>query len=412
MTRLIKGLCKLGFILSFFTLVLSIAYWSKLNDKQRQKLSADIQHYQQSGELRLHFGNGLVFTPFRIYREPPQDPNINTQTGDGKDLQTTDQVALLESMMHSLESLSSSEINFACSRIQTHAIEAPQQKAIYRWRDENGKLHFSDQKPEQERELSVQHYEQSLSYFNLSLFDEHSPITAMRRDRISADVKQIYNLLNKNLGFKNIRAVDLNIRLFDQQEDFQNHKQNVAPKLNTNTGFYSYKRNEAAVYVWPERDNFTHSVIRHESTHVIMAGLLGITPIWFTEGIAEYFERLHLSGQQKRIALAKDHLATLRPLAQQNILLDWQQFWTKSPQAFYDNPEQNYAQAWAFIHFLLSSDEGRELFKNMLNYFYQNPCQNIDMIEWINRDYPGGLKQFSLDFQMALINNKFNDHYY
>jgi hypothetical protein len=102
-------------------------------------------------------------------------------------------------------------------------------------------------------------------------------------------------------------------------------------------------------------DDQSRRAIHHEATHWLMSIDQAAQPAWFSEGIAELFSTFERHGD--KVAWGKpiaDHLLTLRDSG----LTPLESFLVE-PSALFDrddHTEQFYAQAWAFTHFLMFSD--------------------------------------------------------
>ena len=96
-----------------------------------------------------------------------------------------------------------------------------------------------------------------------------------------------------------------------------------------------------------------YPVIYHEYSHFLLQGVFGGAPLWFNEGLAEYYSTLQVTSDGRRAIIGAPitrHVELLRqrrlPLAR---LLD-----VSTASAVYsrDTPEraQLYAQSWALVH--------------------------------------------------------------
>lgn len=96
--------------------------------------------------------------------------------------------------------------------------------------------------------------------------------------------------------------------------------------------------------------------IYHEYSHYLLRNVFGAAPLWFNEGLAEYYSTLEVSGDGRRAVIGKpvpQHVELLRerrlPLAK---LLS---ITAASPIYSSDTPERSvmYAQSWAMVHHAL-----------------------------------------------------------
>ena len=300
-----------------------------------------------------------------------------------------------------------------CGKTLTSEIKRAPSNEVYKWIDEQGRVHFGDKAPkktEQTNNLSDQ-YKSKRQYFTLKVTKDSYTLPPFIEDRVSADVKQIYSILASDLNLDHLRQVFLNVRIIENQEDFQVYKNKMAPKLRTNSGFYTSKNNEAVVFQG-KRPETMRAVVRHESSHVIMAGLYGYTPSWFNEGFAEYFERLKTGGQIREIEPASNHLKHLNILLKQPDLSLKRYLETHTQDWYAGNLQDNYALAWSIVYFLMSHEEGKTFLKGMLNQLAKNYCLQFSSTRYFENNYPGGLINFEQAWMFWLKREQYIAHRY
>lgn len=108
-----------------------------------------------------------------------------------------------------------------------------------------------------------------------------------------------------------------------------------------------------------EQDPF--SVIFHEYTHLLVENTFDNAPIWFNEGLAEYYSTFSITDDQK-VVLGRP-LGTHVYLLRQNKMLPLQTLF----EVDYKSPHYNetnktsifYAQSWALMHYLLVGKTGK-----------------------------------------------------
>jgi tetratricopeptide (TPR) repeat protein len=121
-------------------------------------------------------------------------------------------------------------------------------------------------------------------------------------------------------------------------------------------GVYIPLLKQLVIWNLPEADQMLHTVV-HEGFHQYLDQVAPTAPVWFNEGMAEYFESSKLvDGQWKDGVVNGQHVALLasaRPIP-------LREFTRIARADFYgEDVMRNYAQAWAFVHFLQHSGKGR-----------------------------------------------------
>jgi tetratricopeptide (TPR) repeat protein len=120
------------------------------------------------------------------------------------------------------------------------------------------------------------------------------------------------------------------------------------------------------------RSENPYAVIFHEYVHALTKNNSRRAPIWFSEGLAEYYSTFEVADDGKRILLGKpvaNHVYLLRdrPLLPLATL-----FAVDHRSPHYNERDKKgvlYAESWALIHYFMQSDNGarRQSFINYLN---------------------------------------------
>ncbi|MBK8100977.1 MAG: DUF1570 domain-containing protein [Planctomycetes bacterium] len=121
-------------------------------------------------------------------------------------------------------------------------------------------------------------------------------------------------------------------------------------------GLYSPVLKQLLIWNVQKREDMDRT-IRHESFHQYLDRVLVEPPVWFNEGMAEFWETAKyegglLQGGQVR----RDHVALL--IRSKKDLVPLAQFVHGARSDFYANAQLRYAQAWALVHFLRKGPSG------------------------------------------------------
>lgn len=165
--------------------------------------------------------------------------------------------------------------------------------------------------------------------------------------------------------------------LFSGEAGYQTHVADLlggtAPH---SAGLYAPALRQLFIWNLPERNDMMKTV-RHEGFHQYLHRIMDDPPLWFNEGLAEYFEEVKIiDGKWTTGATRVDHLQMLQYAAEEKQgparLRD---FLFLDDRAFMEKAFVNYPQSWAFIHFLLhTSRENRELFDRFWDSFKRIPA--------------------------------------
>lgn len=133
-------------------------------------------------------------------------------------------------------------------------------------------------------------------------------------------------------------------------------------------GLYSGLVKQLLIWNLPDREQMFRTIL-HEGFHQYLDQIMPDPPVWLNEGMAEYFEMQEVEsgkwqeGQAHRHNLAVLERDGLIPMAQ-FIRLDHQTF--REP----EHTSRNYAQGWAFVHYLRNSTrENKKFFDEIFETF-------------------------------------------
>lgn len=108
-----------------------------------------------------------------------------------------------------------------------------------------------------------------------------------------------------------------------------------------------------------EQDPFT--IIFHEYTHLLVENTLADAPVWFNEGLAEYYSTFTMTDDQKYM-LGKPISNHIYKLRDSNMLTLPTLFKVDHNSPHYNEKTKSsifYAQSWALMHYLIIGKEGR-----------------------------------------------------
>lgn len=132
-------------------------------------------------------------------------------------------------------------------------------------------------------------------------------------------------------------------------------------------GVYSSHLKQLLIWNLPDRAAMFRTV-RHEGFHQYLDRLVEEPPIWFNEGLAEYYELADLfGGEWKEGQRNDDHLAVLRASPEEWVALP--KLFALDHDDFYGaRSRRHYAQSWLVIHWLRQGPKpAKERFDRLWN---------------------------------------------
>ena len=159
-------------------------------------------------------------------------------------------------------------------------------------------------------------------------------------------------------------------------------------------GLYSMLLKQLLIWNLPNREMMLRTV-RHEGLHQYLDRFLPNIPVWFNEGLAEYYEHGHrVAGKLYFGRPSRQHLEVLS----KHPPLPLEVFLRLPARDFYRGGVPRYAQAWAFMHMLRHGGAHRQkLFKQLLADLETMPAHEA-------------LEKAFGDMDMAKLDEEFRAH--
>lgn len=276
---------------------------------------------------------------------------------------------------------------------------------VYRWKDANGRIHYSDTKPHN-NEYQIQGIKTTkASRLNVDLILHGLTLNADIENKIKLSVVKIHEVYTSVLGLNLGKIPPVKIRLFNRRAEFQEFYSKFANGSRSDqvSGFYTSRTGEIVLYKNRTIDR-TLEVITHEASHLLLSyAYNNKVPTWLNEGLAEYFELIRLQGLSVGVPPNRYSDQKIKALFNANRLLPLNTYFKRNGNAWYlansSSKGLYYAQAWSLVYFLMSSQEGKKIIKEMFAYLKQNPWHKDINFILINSFYPRGLTGFERKWQ-------------
>ena len=264
--------------------------------------------------------------------------------------------------------------------------------SIHRWTDAQGIKHFSDQAPSGE---VIDHRVIAVAgtppvAIEASGHDVNLP--ANLNQRAVADAIAIDRVLRDTLGVAGEERLRLKI-VFVQSPKAYAELINE-PRLASSDGAYS-ARNQTVYVRMQSSEELTFRVLRHEITHALLHERIGNVALPINEGIAAYFERLHVlpQGGQVDISGSRDVLTKMAPSDSSLALVD---LLSSNADVFYGvDRDSNYVRAFGLVGSLMQDAPGRAALADLLDQQHAAPCAPVAAERVFAASYPGGLNQLA-----------------
>ncbi|MDK1287751.1 DUF1570 domain-containing protein [Pseudoalteromonas umbrosa] len=276
-----------------------------------------------------------------------------------------------------------------------------QENGIYTWIDSKGVRNYSDKKPNQDAAIYQPRSGRALDYFELHISGE--VISNQFRSKLRTKLKSVFRGYTAILGLSAMRKVKLKIIVLPSRGAYERAVKSFGGDPTGNVGVYFGIRNTALI----EQRSYdaTMRTAVHEAVHAINHAVMGFSPRWLNEGLAEYFEFIDVS-MQVGIVSSSEHISRngllqgqiMSPLQLIEAEAKWRSF----------KPDTLYRSSWAFVHFLMSSDTGKMSLKQLMLQEQSEPCEILDSTQVrsiFNNYYPALNHTFS-----SFINRDIKPH--
>lgn len=148
--------------------------------------------------------------------------------------------------------------------------------------------------------------------------------------------------------------------------------------------------------------NDPFNVIFHEYVHLLVNDSVGDVPLWFNEGLAEYYSTFDIS-EDRKVMLGKvisNHVLLLR---QERILPLRTLFDVDQHSPYYNERQKQgifYAESWAIVHYLIQGNHGQRL--PQLNDFFNLLASHVSTEEAFRRAFKTSYEDFEKELRQYL----------
>jgi uncharacterized protein DUF4124/uncharacterized protein DUF1570 len=273
---------------------------------------------------------------------------------------------------------------------------------IFQWRDDNGKLHFGDRPPEQvDSEKITPRTSPVMQELEITVLRQDFTLPDGLHDSTLEAIRSIYQRYRNDFGLDLHGTAEVNLYLFEHQEDFSQWMVERIGSSNANyAGVFIPSSNEVAVWRWGDDQDVAQTIL-HESSHVLLYQLSPASPVWLHEGLAQYFQTLEVQPDGRlKVSTLPDAQARIRQWMDEGRLITLRQYlslddaqWRRMAHELDAIP---YTVAWATTAFLMSKPVGRSTLRQLLQELEKTDRRPT--LRRIGEIYPGGLTRLEYDF--------------
>ena len=277
---------------------------------------------------------------------------------------------------------------------------------IYKWVDENGKVHFSDRKDHsvEQEVVNVKPGASKWSRFDIDIKAVDVELSDEENQQIVDGVNNVYEFFDRVMSFDMYRTVPVNILIFKDRADYQQYliRSNRGMAV-ASYGLYIPSEHQIALYVRENR-SLTFKTIKHEVSHAVVDTIVPYAPAWLNEGLAEQMEMLERDDSGLYFERHEENRWFVAQAREQGRLTDIDQF-LKLSSGKWRHSEMSgrgslRAQSGQFVSFLLSQPTRRNFVVRLMHNF--NRGDRTLAYYLVDDNYIGGVSMLSLDWSRWL----------
>ncbi|MBQ4834962.1 DUF1570 domain-containing protein [Pseudoalteromonas luteoviolacea] len=257
-----------------------------------------------------------------------------------------------------------------CEPTLGESIKYRVENGIYTWVDSKGITNYSDQKPKHHAALYQPKSNRVLDYFELTITGK--TVTHSFKNALIARLNAIFRSYTRVIGLKAMRKVTLSIEVLPNRHEYERVVKSYGGVGANTAGIYFGNKNKALIVQRSYEETMRTAV--HEALHAINQAVIGYSPRWLNEGLAEYFEAIQVNMQHAKIKpqyFLDKHGRIRGNIVTPLNLVSAEHLWKT------ERAESLYKSSWAFVHFLMSSNSGRQTLKDILLQEQSEPCSSL-----------------------------------
>lgn len=287
------------------------------------------------------------------------------------------------------------------------AAATPSIAEIYKWVDENGKVHFSDRKNHavEQEVVNVKPSNSDWSRFDIRIKTVDAELSEAERQQIEDGVNNVYEFFDRVMFFDMYKTVPVNLLIFGDVSQYQQYLLSMDKgQLVASYGVYIPAREQIVVYVQDDRAR-TFETIKHEVSHAVLDSIVPYAPAWLNEGLAEQMETIERDQTGLYFERHAENAWVVDRAREAGRLADIDQLLKLPSNKFRhsDLSGQGYvrAQASQFMAFLLSKPTRRNFLVRLMHNF--NRGDRTLSYYLVDDNYIGGVRVLASDWRTWLF---------
>ena len=282
----------------------------------------------------------------------------------------------------------------------------PGHARIYKWVDEEGRVHFGDREDRsvEQEVVNVEPGVSEWSRFDINVKAVDVELSDEESQQIVDGVNNVYEFFDRVMSFDMYKTVPVNILLLKNATEYRDYLvRNDKGLAVASYGLYILSEHQIVVYMQKNRRR-TFQTIKHEVSHAVVHTIVPYAPAWLDEGLAEQMEVLERDEAGLYFERHPENRWVVAQAHQQGRLAGLEQF-LKLPSQKWRHSDMSgksslRAQAGQFVFFLLSKPTSRNFLVRLMHNF--NRGDRTLSYFLVDENYIGGVTMLDLDWRRWL----------
>ncbi|MBD1583750.1 hypothetical protein [Pseudoalteromonas sp. S16_S37] len=193
----------------------------------------------------------------------------------------------------------------------------------------------------------------------------YTQLKELTLDMIIERLSLVHGIYSELLPASQGKSVTLNLVILSNRTQYEDYTSRYGFDPRTSQGVFFHGSNSA--FVEYKNDQQVIKTAVHEAVHAMNLRLIGLTPRWLNEGMAQLFSGVDLQEGALTFDVKKEYLLA-EPHDIYSLLASESQ-WESI------DTDKLYYSGWSWLSFLMGSEQGRETMARLLIQESTNPCK-------------------------------------
>ncbi|WP_139158865.1 hypothetical protein [Pseudoalteromonas byunsanensis] len=210
------------------------------------------------------------------------------------------------------------------------------------------------------------------------MFGSHSLLTVYHRniatetiDKLIERLALVHHLYGQLLGERAYKSIQLNLVILPNRAEYEDHTSRYGFDPRASQGVFFHGSNSA--FIEYKNDKQVVATAVHEAVHAMNLRLIGLTPRWLNEGMAQLLESVNKQGNI--LIFDSDPRVFQNPPYDIYALLESESQWGSIDMA------RLYYSGWSWLSYIISNDSGMKMLTRLVGRESVNPCDVLSSDE-------------------------------